>query len=57
MDGFIEELPSQPMNQSDGAQNEFMSPDPVSNRVAIRLANEIISNPILTPLLMAAGKT
>lgn len=52
-DGFIEELPSQssPANQMSadgGASNGFSDADYRS----LRLANEIISNPMLTPFLM-----
>lgn len=51
-DGFIEELPSQSSPASaadDGASNSL------SDYHSLRLANEIISNPILTPLLMTTS--
>ncbi|XP_063703518.1 E3 ubiquitin-protein ligase Iruka [Culicoides brevitarsis] len=55
LDGFIEELPS----QAAGAANQM--DDGASNSLSFltnypsRLSNDIISNPILTPLLMTAS--
>lgn len=54
LDGFIEELPpeaSPPASQDDGATADYSA---VENP-ALRFANELINNPLLTPILMSTS--